>query len=50
MQMSKPDAADGLQTLLESITAQTCPDGQHAGYHAEYLEQLTSKLESQPAR
>ena len=50
MQMSKPGEKEGLQTLLDSITAQTRPDVQHAAYHAKYLEQLMHQMESQPAR
>ena len=50
MQMSKPGEEEGLQTLLDSITAQTRPDAQHAAYHAKHLEQLMHKMESQRAR
>lgn len=50
MQMSKPGEVDGLQALLDSITARTCPDVDHAAYHAKHLEQLMHQMESQPAR
>lgn len=50
MQMSEPGEQEGLQTLLDSITSQTCPDAQHAAYHAKHLELLVQRMESQPTR
>ena len=47
---SKSGEEEGLQTLLDSITSQTCPSGQHAAYHAKHLELLLRQMESQPAR
>lgn len=51
MQLSSKSGEDeGLETLLDSITSQTCPSGQHTAYHAKRLELLVRRLESQPAR